>query len=137
MPPFSFLRNITNLPTYPINQQSNLLQQDEPPQNHSTIERPTHSTSLTPVNTTLQYPTRTPTPIQLIQRHNITSLPSPTLSHREINFTKPYHVQSDEEDPNNIRNSPDIPTPNSTSHSQPTDDLITQSDLDIGSFQYA
>ncbi|KAF8645343.1 hypothetical protein AX16_007847 [Volvariella volvacea WC 439] len=135
MPPFSFLRNITNLPTYPINQQSNLLQQNESPQNCSTVKHTIPMTGLTPVNTTLQYPTRTPT--QPIQRPSIAPPPSPTLSHQEINITGSYHIQSDKENPNDIRHAPNVSTPNLTDHGQPANNLITQSNLNIRTFQYA
>ncbi|KAF8639609.1 hypothetical protein AX16_010261 [Volvariella volvacea WC 439] len=133
MPIFS---NITNLPTYLITRTSNPLLQNEPSRNYSTAKQPTISTRTTPVDVTLQYPTRPNTPFQPIRGHSITPPPSPTLSTRGINYTGPYHVDSDEKDPNDIKYSPAVTTTNPTRHSDLTEDVITQSNLDIGNFEF-
>ncbi|KAF8642430.1 hypothetical protein AX16_009506 [Volvariella volvacea WC 439] len=129
--------NITNLPTYPITRNSNLLLQNELPWNCSSAEQPIILTGSSPVDYTLQYPTHSNTPYQSIQGRSITPLPSPTLSTRGILTTSLYYVNSDKEDPNDIRYSPVVTTANPTHHGDLTNNIITQSDLDIRDFEYA
>ncbi|KAF8643311.1 hypothetical protein AX16_009104 [Volvariella volvacea WC 439] len=134
MPIFS---NITNLPTYSLNRNSNPLLQNEPPRNRSSAEQQNIAPGSSPINDTLQYPTHSNTPYPPIRGCSVAPPPSPTLSIRGFPPAGPYHVNNDEEDPNDIRYSPVVPTTNPTRHSSIAEDVITQSDLDIGTFQYA
>ncbi|KAF8658403.1 hypothetical protein AX16_001989 [Volvariella volvacea WC 439] len=134
MPIFS---NITNLPTYPITRTSNPLLQNELPQNHSSAKQQNIPPGSSLIDYTLQYPTCPNTPYPPIQGRSVASPPSPTLLIRGFSPTSPYHVDTDEEDPNDIRYSPAITPTNPTRHGNLTEDIITQSNLDIGTFQYA
>ncbi|KAF8641413.1 hypothetical protein AX16_009984 [Volvariella volvacea WC 439] len=134
MPIFS---NITNLPTYPLNRNSNPLLQNELPQNRSNAEQQNIPPGSSPIDYTLQYLTRPNTPHPPIRGHSVAPPPSPTLSIRGFPPASPYHVDNDEEDPNDIRYSPGVPTTNQARHGDITKDIIAQSDLDIGTFQYA
>ncbi|KAF8641668.1 hypothetical protein AX16_009849 [Volvariella volvacea WC 439] len=134
MPIFS---NITNLPTYPINRNSNPLLQNELPQNCSSAEQQNIPTGSSPIDYTLQYPICPNIPYQPIRGRSIAPPPFPTLLTKGIPITGPYHVDSDEEDPNDIRYSPVVPTTNPTRHSDFAKDVITQSNLDIRDFEYA
>ncbi|KAF8656708.1 hypothetical protein AX16_002448 [Volvariella volvacea WC 439] len=134
MPIFS---NITNLPTYPITRNSNPLLQNEPPRNRSSAEQQNISPGSSPIDDTLQYPTRPNTPYPPIRGRSVAPPPSPTLSIRGFPPAGPYHVDNNEEDPNDIRYSPGVPTTNQTRHGNIAEDVIAQSDLDIGSFEYA
>ncbi|KAF8662349.1 hypothetical protein AX16_001184 [Volvariella volvacea WC 439] len=134
MPLFS---NITNLPTYPLNRNSNPLLQNEPPWNRSSAKLQNIAPGSSPIDYTLQYPTRSTTPHPPIRGCSVAPPPSPTLSIRGFPPVGPYHVDNDKEDPNDIRYSPGVPTTNQTHHGDITEDVITQSDLDIRDFEYA
>ncbi|KAF8660623.1 hypothetical protein AX16_001580 [Volvariella volvacea WC 439] len=132
-----FFSNVTNLPTYPLNQNSNPLLQNELPQNCSSAEQQNIAPGSSPIDDTLQYPTRPNTSYPPIQGCSVAPPPSPTLSIRGFPPAGPYHVDNDEEDPNDIKYSPAVSTTNLTCHDHIAEDIITQSDLDIGTFQYA
>ncbi|KAF8638697.1 hypothetical protein AX16_010465 [Volvariella volvacea WC 439] len=134
MPIFS---NITNLPTYPLDRNSNPLLQNELPWNCSSAKQQNIPPGSSPIDYTIQYPTHPNTPRQPIQGCSIAPPPFPTLLTRGIPTTGPYHVDSDEENPNDIRYSPAVPSTNLTCHGDFAEDVITQSDLDIGDFEYA